>query len=270
VRLTSYLLTHLFTYTGLLPRSRITGLPAIRRHMLPMLGISLGLTIHGSGIAQATGVLYEPEPPANAAYVRIVHLSPQEQIDVLVDGNIRQSGLRQGQFGDYMILNSGQHELQLRSRLSSKKITATRLEIRAAQVLTLGFGNLQTSLVPQIFEDKTGQNRMKANLTVYHLADKLGPVNISTADGKTSVFRALTPSGSQTLAANPIKVELLACPAASQPAGTGNCSSPDTQQAKAALVLERGDNYSLLLSTDANSALQARVSKNTLESRAGK
>lgn len=270
MRLLTYLLTYLLTFTGLQAKSRITRLSAIRLLIAHTFGISLSLAMHGSSLAQSTGVLYEPEPPANAAYVRIVHLSPHEQVDVLVDGKIRQSGLQQGQFGDYMVLHSGQHELQLRSRLSSKKITATRLDIRASQVLTLGFGNLQTSLTPQIFEDKTGQNRMKANLTVYHLADKLGQVNISTADGKTSVFRALAAAGSQTLAVNPIKVELLVCPSASQPAGTGDCSSPDTQQAKAALVLERGDNYSLLLSTDANSVLQARVSKNTLETRAGK
>lgn len=258
------------TYTGLRAGCRIASLSTARLLLLAMLGFCLSLAMHGSSSAQSTGVLYEPEPPADAAYVRIIHLNPNEKIDVLVDGKIRQSGLKQGQFGDYLILRSGPHEVQLQTHQTSKKITTTRLEVRAAQVLTLAFVDMQKQATPNIFDDKTDLNRMKARLTVYHLADKLGPVNISTADGKTNVFRALAPSSSHTLAVNPIKVELLACPSASQPAGTGDCSSPALQQARAALVLERGDNYSLLLTVDANSGLQARVTKNTLESRTAK
>ncbi|MFZ6747121.1 DUF4397 domain-containing protein [Undibacterium sp. JH2W] len=226
--------------------------------------------MHGSASAQSTGVLYEPEPPADAAYIRIIHLKQQEQVDLLVDGKIRLSGLKEGQFSDYMILRSGPHELQLQSHATAKKMSTTRIDVRPAQVLTLAFGNLQTQQVPQTFEDKISLNRMKANITVYHLAGTLGALDINTADGKTSVFHAIPPLSSHTLAVNPIKVELLACPSARQTNGSSDCSNPALQQARAALVLERGDNYSLLLSLDAHSALQARVSKNNVEARAYK
>ena len=258
------------TYTGLQAGCRIARSSADRLPLLAMFVFYLGLAMPGSSSAQSTGVLYEPEPPADAAYVRIVHLNPNEKIDVLVDGKIRQSGLKQGQFGDYLILRSGSHEIQLQAHQTSKKITAARLEVRAAQVVTLAFVDMQKQATPTIFDDTADLNRMKARLTVYHLADKLGPVNISTADGKANVFRALAPSGSHTLAVNPIKVELLACPSANQPSGMGDCSSPALQQARTGLVLERGDSYSLLLTMDAHSALQARFTKNTLESRAAK
>lgn len=261
---------HLPTYTGLQARCRLARLSAARSPLLAMFVFFLSLAMPGTSAAQSTGVLYEPEPPADAAYVRIVHLNPNEKIDVLVDGKMRQSGLKQGQFGDYLILRSGPHEIQLQAHQASKKITASRLEVGAAQVVTLAFVDMQKQVKPIVFDDKADLNRMKARLTVYHLADKLGPVNISTADGKTNVFRALAPSSSHSLAVNPIKVELLTCPSANQPAGMGECSSPALQQARAALVLERGDNYSLLLTMDANSALQARFTKNTLESRAAK
>ncbi|MFZ6876176.1 DUF4397 domain-containing protein [Undibacterium sp. Di27W] len=234
----------------------------------PLVSFCFVLFVARPVLAQLTGVLYDPEPPADAAYVRIIHLTPNEQLDVLVDGKPRQAGIREGKFGDYMVLRAGPHELQLLSQPKAKIIATTRIDVRPAQVLTLAYTIPQSA--PQIFEDKTGLNRMKANITVYHLADKSGEFNISTADGKTSVFRALAPLSSHALAVNPIKVELLACPFANQPAGKGDCSSPAAQQARVALVLERGDNYSLLLTLDAHSVLQVRVSKNAVEAPAHK
>ncbi|MBC3920995.1 alginate O-acetyltransferase AlgF [Undibacterium sp. CY18W] len=218
--------------------------------------------------AQSTGALYEPEPPADASYIRVIYLGQQDQVDVLIDGKIRQTSLQESQFSHYMVLPAGPHELILQSRTGSKKAQTLKLDVRAKRIQTLAFMHLQaqtTTLTPVIFEDRSNSNRLKSTLTAYHLAPESGTVNIKTADGKTSVFRDLAPSTSYSLAVNPVSVELLVCPLNERPATSVDCAPSGKGQARTPLAMERGDNYSLLLSTEAHSDLRARVSKNTLE-----
>ena len=236
--------------------------------------LSLQLALSTLAAAQSTGVLYEPEPPADASYIRVIYLGQQDQVDVLIDGKLRQASLQESQFSHYMVLPAGPHELVLQSRSGGKKAPALKLDVRAKRIQTLAFMNLQAqarSLSPIIFEDKSNTNRLKSTLTAYHLAPESGTVNIKTADGKTSVFHDLAPSTSHSLAVNPVSVELLVCPSNVQPAASLDCAPSGKGQARTSLAMERGDNYSLLLATEANpalragSGLRARVSKNTLE-----
>ena len=63
--------------------------------------------------AQPAGLLYDPEPPVDSAYVRIVLASPTGVVDVLVDGRVRIQKLATGQASEYLVLAAGKHTIAL-------------------------------------------------------------------------------------------------------------------------------------------------------------
>ena len=256
------------------PLFNLSAHPCVNRKSLLLFGLLVCLLpwMTRTGYAQSTGVLYEAEPPADASYVRLVHLARQDPLDVLVDGKLHQASLPDAQLGDYMILKAGKHQISLRAhgpeKNSAKPYATYQLELRPARAITLAFVNDQSA--PQVFEDKSNSNRLKAGLTVYHLATQAGVLNINTADGKTQVFPALQAGSSKHLAVNPIKIALAICKAESSVGNTSNCPSQGAGQAQVTLTMEAAENYSLLLTTDSKAKLKASVFKNTLEPRSVK
>ena len=63
--------------------------------------------------AQATGLLYDPEPPANSAYARVIQAAGLGLVDVLVDGKPRVRRLAEGSASDYLVLAAGIHKVAL-------------------------------------------------------------------------------------------------------------------------------------------------------------
>src|SRR6185503_15245766 len=63
--------------------------------------------------ADANGLLYDPQPPANSAYVRVVNVAPGSAMDVSVDGRARLRGIAPGEASDYLVLPAGKRALAI-------------------------------------------------------------------------------------------------------------------------------------------------------------
>ncbi len=239
------------------------GLPnkLTRLTLLPLLTLFFALmqVLQSAQLASAQTApgLYDPEPPANSAYVRIIHAANELPMNILVDGKVRIKQLATTQASDYLVLPAGQHSITL--NLAGKPRLEFKLDCVGMHAYSLAFTTLKLDDKPIIFEDKTIANKLKATLTAYHLQPGLGPLDISTADGKLTVFSALA-SGTQAVrAVNPITVDLIA---------TQNGSKQALAQAK--MVLSQGGSYSLLLIPNNKGNLQAHASQNKIERYTGK
>ena len=206
--------------------------------------------------AQTQSGLYDPEPPANSAYVRLIHSSNDGALDVLVNGKARISALTRGIASDYMVLPAGSHQLELRQGGKSRKMP---LEVQGAHALTLAFANLAGNSKPQIFEDKTIANKLKATLSVYHLHPSIDAVDITTADGKLTVFPALAAGATAVRAVNPIEIELVA-----------QKSENRMLLARTKLALTPGGSYSIFLLPDTGGKMIALSQQNKVERYTGK
>jgi len=199
--------------------------------------------------ADATGLLYDPQPPANSAYVRVINAAAGNAVDVSVDGRARLRGIGPGEASEYLVLPAGKRALAIGA-------TKVELDVAAGRALTVAF---KGDAKPWIFEDKANTNKLKAVVAVYYLADKGAAVDVLTADGATKVFTGVAPGTSTGRAVNPIKVDLIAANAGSTAA-----------LAKANLAMEPGGTYSLLIYPGARGELAARGLLNKVERYTGK
>jgi alginate O-acetyltransferase complex protein AlgF len=206
---------------------------------------------------QATDLLYDPDPPADSAFVRIIHDSHDNAIDVLVDNKTRIHNLASGEVGEYLVLPMGKHLLTLQKE--GKTATTAQIEVDSGQLLTVAFPSLRPNTKPRIFEDKVGSNKLKAMLAVYRLDTLPGTLDIVTANGNTRVFSDLPSGSSRQLSVNPITIELLA-----------NNSQDKSIQTRANLVMSPGATYSLFLLTGADGKLTAKAVQNKFERYTGK
>src|ERR1017187_1415592 len=137
--------------------------------------------------AQSAGLLYDPEPPANSAYVRVIHVSHEGAVDVTVDGKARVHNLAGGEASDYFVLSAGKHTLVLQSAGKAGRASAD-IDVDSGHAVTVAFTTLRAEAKPLVYEDKANSNKLKAVLAVYQLDAKSGPLDILTADGNTRVF----------------------------------------------------------------------------------
>ena len=205
--------------------------------------------------ADANGLLYDPQPPANSAYVRIVNVAPGSAIDVSVDGRARLRGIAPGEASDYLVLPAGKRTLAIApaGKAAALKID---LDVAAGRAMTVAVNKVAADAKPWIFEDKANTNKLKAVVAVYYLAEKGAPLDVATADGATKVFNDVAPGTSTGRAVNPISVELVATSAGSN--------------ARASLAMAPGGTYSVLVYPGAQGALAAQGILNKVERYTGK
>lgn len=199
--------------------------------------------------------LYDPQPPADSAYVRVIVARHNDPVELLVDQKSRFKGLIAGQPSDYLVLTAGSHRLMVKS---DKQSAGLPLEVVAGRALTVVWPTLGANATPQVIEDKLNTNKLKAVITAYHLGGT-GPVDILTADGNTPVFNALAPGASASLVVNPISLDLMAAPSGSK-----------TSPIKVALAMSQGGAYSLLVSAGHDKVLQFQAYTNKVERYTGK
>lgn len=209
--------------------------------------------------AQSAGLLYDPEPPANSAYVRVIHVSRAGAVDLYVDGKPRARNLAGGEAGDYLVIPAGQHTFALHPAGKPAASVSTAIEVDSGRALTVAFPALRADAKPQLFEDKANSNMLKAVLAVYHLDAKCGPLDVLTADGKTKVFANVAPGASSHLSVNPITIELIAAKPGDKVA-----------QARATVAMAPGGTYSFLLLSGEGGKLVARAMQNKVERYTGK
>lgn len=205
--------------------------------------------------ANPDGLLYDPEPPADAAYVRVLMVSGQWPLDVLVDGKTRVRRLAAGAPSEYMVLGAGKHVIVLQPQARGAPALTSTLDVIRGRAVTLAFG---AGAAPAMFEDKANANKLKALLSVYHLGAAGGKLDLLTADG-AKVLTDLAPGTSAAIAVNPIEIGLVAATA-----GT------TTPLADVRLAMSRGGTYSVLLLPGPKGKLVARAVQNTIERYTGK
>ena len=215
--------------------------------------------LFGVAQAQQAGLLYDPEPPLDSAYVRIIVASREGPVDVIVDGRPRIQKLASGEASEFMVLSAGPHTIALHPVGKPTAHLSAQLNVTKGRALTVAFTALKANSAPILIEDKTNSNKLKALLAVYHLDTKNGPVDILTADGNTKVLTSITPGTSGSIQVNPIEVELMA-------AKTGEKSS----LAKTSLKMTQGGTYSVFLMTGENGKMTAKVGLNKIERYTGK
>lgn len=209
--------------------------------------------------AQSTGLLYDPEPPADSAYVRVIHAARGGAIDVWVDGRSRILKLGAGEASDYMVLTAGKHTVALHPVGKPVAQLTTTLDVVRGRATTAAFTALHTDSKPVVFEDKANSNKLKALLSVYHLADKAEPLDVLTMDGNTKVFSSMAYGTSASIQVNPITIDLMAAKVGDK-----------VPQARTSLAMSQGGTYSVLLLPGEGGKLLARSVQNKIERYTGK
>jgi alginate O-acetyltransferase complex protein AlgF len=202
-----------------------------------------------SASAQSTGLLYDPDPPPDSAYVRVINVTGGATLEVLVDGRARIAALGSAQASDYLVLPAGQRVLEIRS--GGKESARVALDVPAGRAMSVAFPTAHAR--PWIFEDKANTNKLKAVLGVYNLAPDVAVVDVVTADGAAKVATGLRAGASSALPVNPINIELMAtAPGAS------------AALARAAVSMVPGGTYTWML-FKGKAGLEARAFQNKVE-----
>lgn len=210
-----------------------------------------------SAQAQNRGGLYDPEPPPDSAYVRVVVVGMDTAADIFVDEKPRNQKLANGEVGDYMILPHGKHTIAVHGSGKAAARASYLLDVPKGKALTVAFFGLKPGATPTVFEDKTNTNKLKAVLSAYNLDSRAGNLDVSTADGNTKVFTNLAYGSSSAILVNPISVELIATRS-----GGGNTS---VVPGAANLSMTQGGAYSVFFVPDAHGLLIARPVINKTE-----
>jgi alginate O-acetyltransferase complex protein AlgF len=173
-------------------------------------------------IAQDEG-LYAPAPPADAAFVRVIHaLESAPAVNVSV-GDTAYGEIAFAQASLYRVVIQG-------TRTFKAGETSQDIEVIAGKFYTLAV----TAEGIIVIEDASSSNRAKALLSLYNLSD-LATVDLKTADGKTEVLMGVASGTQKSIEVNGITVDLAA-------------SSEGTEiQAFAGAKLERGAAYSVIV-----------------------
>lgn len=227
----------------------------IARQILTGLLVSVG----AAASAQPTGLLYDPEPPADSAYVRVIHAAREGVLDVWVDGRSRILKLGVGEASDYMVMTTGKHTIALHPEGKQAAQLTTTIDVVRGRATTVAFTALRADAAPIFFEDKANSNKLKALLSVYHLANKAEPLDVLTADGKTKVFSKMAYGTSASLQVNPIAIDLIAAKV-----------DEKTPLTRASLAMSQGGTYSVILLAGVNGKLTANSIQNKIERYTGK
>lgn len=199
-----------------------------------------------SAQAQGNGRLYDPEPPVDSSYVRLIIAQPGSAAAIQVDGQSRIRKLSPFQASDYLVLKEGAHTLTLLPEGKSNVSIKHQIDISRGKSFTLAFPELKSDATPIRFEDRGNTNQLKAQLTAYNLDKESGPLTVSLADNSAKVFSDLAYGHSASLQVNPINVELI----------VGNSK---VTPHKFSLKMTQGATYSLFFSRNENGKLQAHT-----------
>lgn len=210
-------------------------------------------------IAQPAGLLYDPEPPVDSAYVRVVLASRDGAVDIMVDGKPRIQKLASGDASEYMVLSAGKHSIAIHPAGKPTPQLSTTFDVVRGRAMTLAFTTLRTDAVPVVFEDKANANKLKALLAVYNLDPKIGGVDVLTADGSTKVFSAVGFGVSTSISVNPISIDLIAAKVGEK-----------IPLVRTSLAMTQGGTYSVLLMPGDGGKLVARTVQNKIERYTGK
>ncbi|AGX86482.1 DUF4397 domain-containing protein [Candidatus Symbiobacter mobilis] len=183
--------------------------------------------------AQPAGQLYDPVPPADSAYLRYVLSAVQGSLEVSLGDAVH--GVDAQKVSAYRIVRAGSHRVGVRAAGSRSPYRYIDVELTPSGATTLVFPDAAGSQPPLRFQDQANTNRLKARITLYHLADKAGPVHLQA--GTRTVFSNVAFGKTASMQVNPVSVTFDAMDA-------GN---PTNKLATASVSLQQGGTYSLFL-----------------------
>ncbi len=192
--------------------------------------ILLSLLVLNISLAQQK--VYAPVPPANSAFVRVIHADTSMESMTAQIAEQSYEGLELGGISDYKVVAEGNYDVMLGS------VTAG-LEFSAGNYYSVAVANGEVSLL----QDDINSNLAKTMLVLYNFSD-VDAVDMKTADGSTSVVVGVAPQEMGNILVNPIQVDLAAFSAA------------DAVDSFTGLSLHSGATYSMVVvgSSDALSA----------------
>ena len=180
----------------------------------------IALTITSLATAAAQG-LYDPEPPANSAFVRVINAGSGELkpgIDAVAYGAV--AGFNASA---YRVIPQGAHKVLAGAANKDVNVLAKRF-----------YSVIVNGSDVTVLEDPANPGQTKAGLAIYNLS-KISSIALKTDDGKTTVVDGVAPGTVKSQAVNAIKVGLAAFNGSSKIA-----SFPAVQ-------LERGSTYSTIV-----------------------
>jgi alginate O-acetyltransferase complex protein AlgF len=181
----------------------------------------IALTLTASLATVAAQGLYDPEPPANSAFVRVINAGTGEVkagIDAVAYGAVA------GQNASaYRVIPQGGHKLAAGAANKEVNVLAKRF-----------YSVIVNGSDVTVLEDPANPGQTKAGLAIYNLS-KISSIALKTDDGKTTVVNDVAPGTVKSQAVNAIKVGLAAFNGSSKIA-----SFPAVQ-------LERGSTYSTIV-----------------------
>lgn len=184
-----------------------------RRQLLGLSALAGGMWFAAHAHAQQPR-LYDPMPPANSAYVRVIALSGGEY-GVWAEQKERVSKIASGTPSPYMVLPPGNQQIEVRSGGQTIAIAVTTQASRSFTVLLPEMKADKAVVV----SDRNNSNRLKATIMAYNLGSQ--PADVSTADGQTSIFKGLAPGAGNGLVVNPVTLDFKATGSDGASAGTG-------------------------------------------------
>lgn len=222
---------------------------------LRLLG-AVSLLLSGFGHAQETGLLYDPDPPADSAYVRVIVAATGAPVDISVDERVRVRALPWGQASDYLVLPAGERTLMLGDGKGGVLVKTT-VNAPKGRAVTLAFTARSKEARPLVFEDKANTNKLKAVFTAYHLLPAAPAYDVVAGDKAQTVFAALAPGKSASRQVNPLSIDF-------------GIASGGTRLASAPLTMEFGGTYSLFILPGDGGKPQVRAALNSVERYTGK
>ncbi|WP_407569894.1 alginate O-acetyltransferase AlgF [Deinococcus altitudinis] len=177
--------------------------------------VTLLLALTSLAAAQTAG-LYDPAPPANSAFVRVLNAPTATVGDKVVTAD-------KGAASTYVVIPQGDVTAKVGGVSSKLKVEAGKFYSVVSSGTTL-----------TLLTDQAADNKAKALLTIYNLS-KSGSIDLKTADGKTAVVGGVKPGTSGSRAVNGITVDLAAFDGAK---ALGTLKS---------VKLERGSAYALVV-----------------------
>jgi alginate O-acetyltransferase complex protein AlgF len=142
--------------------------------------------------------LYDPAPPANSAFVRIIQADSALGVASASIGNIAYGDLEYLSISPYQVVPQGAYEGVFGSLI-------VPLEVAAGNFYTVAVIGGKGLLL----QDPVNGNLTKTLLVLYNFSD-LASVDMKTADGSTAVITGVASQTLNSILVNPIEISLAA------------------------------------------------------------
>lgn len=188
--------------------------------------------------AQEVASLYGPQPPADAAYARVVNASADSaKIALLGSNEPKPVALNSGASTRYVVLKPAD---KIQMSVAGKAVGAM-FSVPAGERMTIGLTRNGKNWHTQLISERAGRNdKLKVSLQVFNLAPACsGKIGIA---GGPAVFEQVESGTSKARSINPVTARLV---------GACDAAKGGTSKQLALPQLNAGDSYSLFLTGDA-------------------